>query len=79
MKIDDVVVHFASPEDLIIHKIIAGRPRDLEDIRNILVKNPGIDRDYILYWLNEFELSLNQPFKQRFEKLWEETQSKAEE
>ncbi|MCX7699063.1 MAG: nucleotidyltransferase [Candidatus Goldbacteria bacterium] len=30
-----IKVSFASPEDLIIHKIFAGRPRDIEDIKNI--------------------------------------------
>ena len=50
-------VSFASPEDLIIHKIFAGRSRDLEDIRNIILKNPKIDFSYIRSWLNEFDSS----------------------
>ena len=50
-------VAFASPEDLIIHKIFAGRPRDMEDVRFIIIKNPGIDRKYIRNWLKEFEVS----------------------
>src|SRR5215472_15466543 len=32
-------VCFASVEDLIIHKIFAGRPREVEDARNILLKH----------------------------------------
>ncbi len=31
-------VKFASPEDVIIHKMIASRAIDLEDVRNILIK-----------------------------------------
>ena len=50
-------VAFASLEDLIIHKIFAGRPRDLEDVKSVIVKNPGIDSKYIRNWLKEFEVS----------------------
>jgi len=50
-------VMFASAEDVIIHKIFAGRPIDLEDVRSILLKNPDLDRDYIEKWLIEFEKS----------------------
>jgi hypothetical protein len=47
-------VCFAAPEDVIIHKIVAGRPRDMEDIRGILLKIPDIDITYIRQWLNDF-------------------------
>lgn len=50
-------VSFASLEDLIIHKIFAGRPRDLEDVKSIIIKNTGIDSKYIRNWLKEFEVS----------------------
>ena len=36
VKMLDTYVNFASLEDLVIHKIIAGRPRDLEDAETIL-------------------------------------------
>jgi len=48
-------VSFASPEDLIIHKVFAGRSRDLEDIRTIVLKNPELDIEYINKWLKEFD------------------------
>ena len=51
----DQDICFASPEDVIIHKIFAGRPRDVEDARTILVKNPGIDVSYIRNCLKEFD------------------------
>jgi predicted nucleotidyltransferase len=48
-------VSFARVEDLIIHKIFAGRPRDVEDVRIILLKNRDIDTRYIEKWLMEFD------------------------
>ncbi len=53
----DQKVNFASPEDLIIHKIFAGRPRDREDVRTVLLKNPDVDLQYIREWLKEFDES----------------------
>lgn len=52
-------VYFASPEDIIIHKIFAGRQRDLEDVRKIILKNPDIDTKYIRGWLKEFDEASN--------------------
>ncbi len=61
---------FASPEDLIIHKIFAGRPRDLEDVRIILIKNTDIDLGYIRKWLKAFdEASDIKEFLKNFEEI----------
>jgi predicted nucleotidyltransferase len=49
-------VCFASCEDVIIHKMLAGRAVDEEDIRSILVKNRSkIDLGYVRKWLGQFE------------------------
>jgi len=69
VKIGRTIVTFASLEDVVIHKVISGRPRDLEDIRSILVKNPKYDSDYISGWLKEFDQSLNQNFLETFRKM----------
>jgi predicted nucleotidyltransferase len=69
VKMGGAHVRFASPEDVIIHKMIAGRPRDLEDARTILIKNPDVDRRYIRDWLKQFEESLDTPFLARFDEL----------
>ncbi len=55
-------VKFGSLEDVVIHKLIAGRPRDIEDVKSILLKNPGYDSNYIETWLKDFEDSLGQSF-----------------
>ena len=62
-------VMFASAEDVIIHKIFAGRPRDLEDVRSILLKNPRLDKMYVKNWLSEFEKS---PEKKGLVRLFED-------
>lgn len=67
------VLRFASAEDLIIHKIIAGRPRDLEDVKGILLKNKGLDKDYILRWLKDFAVSLEKDFIVSFKSIDLET------
>jgi len=60
IKILNQEVSFASVEDVIIHKIFAGRPRDIEDIKFILIKNRDIDTEYIKRWLKEFDASLGE-------------------
>lgn len=48
-------VKFATCEDLIIHKMVAGRAIDEEDVKSILIKNSDtIDLKYIEKWLLEF-------------------------
>jgi Nucleotidyltransferase of unknown function (DUF6036) len=62
-----VEVRFASPEDVVVHKVIAGRPRDLEDARTIVLKTPNLDREYIQDWLARFQDALGEPFLARWE------------
>lgn len=48
-------VRFASCEDLIIHKMFAGRGRDLEDIRGLLSRTKdSLNIKYINKWLTSF-------------------------
>jgi predicted nucleotidyltransferase len=65
----ETTVNFASLEDVVIHKIIAGRGRDIEDVRSILLKNPAYDTDYITRWLKEFDQSLQEDYLRVFHQI----------
>ena len=55
VEIGGAKVPFASAEDLIIHKLFAGRPRDLEDAAGVVRrKGPELDWGYMRRWANEF-------------------------
>lgn len=48
-------VPFATAEDLILHKLFAGRPRDLEDVEGVVSrKGSDLDWDYLATWAEEF-------------------------
>lgn len=74
VKVGDTRVMFASAEDIIIQKVIAGRPRDLEDVKIILAKNPEMDITYIHSWLKQFSESLAQPFLKTFDEIHRQIQ-----
>ena len=66
--VESYSVRFASPEDVVIHKILAGRARDLEDVRSILRKQ-RVDVSYIRQWLHEFDAALDGQFVTRFDEI----------
>lgn len=48
-------INVLSAEDLIIHKCVAGRPRDIEDVERVLLRQRiKLDLRYIRNWLREF-------------------------
>ena len=51
----------ATPEDLIIMKAVAHRPRDLGDIEAVLDAHPKLDRQRIRRWVREFSMALGMP------------------
>ena len=53
IKLGNSIVRFASLEDIVIHKVIAGRARDFEDVKSILLKNPKYDLVSLLSKITE--------------------------
>lgn len=54
-RLGKIAIKFASLEDVMIHKLIAGRPIDIEDVRVLMEKHrPHIDMPYVQKWLEEF-------------------------
>jgi len=51
-----IPVNLVSAEDLIIHKCVAGRARDVEDVESILIRQKlALHFRYIRKWLKAFE------------------------
>jgi hypothetical protein len=65
-------VRLCSPEDLIIHKALAGRAQDVLDIEGIVARHgAALDVSYIRSWLGELASVADEPeVAQRFERLW---------
>jgi len=72
IKFGKIEVKFAALEDVVIHKIVAERARDIEDIKSILLKNPDYDDHYIEKRLGEFDKSLDENFREKFKILVEQ-------
>ena len=55
-KIGSLKARFVTPEDLIIHKIASDRPRDIEDVKGILIRQKRkLDMKYIYNWLRAID------------------------
>lgn len=50
-----------TPEDLIILKAVAHRPKDLLDIDTVFASHPELDKERILYWVKQFAEALEMP------------------
>jgi hypothetical protein len=64
--IGPISVRLPTPEDLIIFKAVAHRPKDLLDIQAIIESHPDLDRERIRGWVTEFAQALEMP------ELWED-------
>jgi hypothetical protein len=71
VELEGAKVSFAAAEDVVIHKLVAGRPRDLEDVRGIMAKTSGLDRVYVERWLRAFDRILDRDISTVFRRLIE--------
>lgn len=62
-------IRLPTPEDLIILKAVAHRPKDLQDIRDLTNKYPALDRQRIERWVRDFGETLDEP------ELWKEIET----
>jgi hypothetical protein len=67
MRLGERVVQVCSPEDLIVHKIISERPRDLDDVRGIIqTQGASLDRSYLDPLVHGLAVDLERPDIQEF-------------
>lgn len=60
-EVGRISVPLPCPEDLIIMKALAARPRDGADIEGVLTTHPNVDRTRILSQVSEFASALDMP------------------
>lgn len=65
-QVGSFAIRLPTPEDLIIFKAVAHRPKDLLDIQAIIASHTDLDRERIERWVREFAQFLETP------ELWED-------
>lgn len=53
-------IPFITAENLIVTKVLANRPKDLQDIRELLARRPALDHDQVERLLSQLETALGQ-------------------
>ncbi len=66
VNLGNIKLRLPTPEDLIIMKAVAHRPKDLGDIQAIASSHADLDHKRICFWLEQFAELLDKP------DLWEE-------
>jgi predicted nucleotidyltransferase len=56
-----IKLRLPTPEDLIIMKAVAHRPKDMSDIQAIAASHPDLDKERIRSWLEQFGEALDLP------------------
>ena len=65
-QVGPLALRLPSPEDLVILKAVAHRPKDIEDIRAIVEMHTGLDWNRIETWVRQFAEVLEAP------EIWED-------
>ena len=61
VEVGDLTLRLPTPEDLIIMKAVAARPKDLVDIESLIEANPNLDLKRIRRTVQEFSSALDMP------------------
>lgn len=69
IQVEGTKVQYASPEDIVIHKLVAGRPVDIQDAKSILNVQRSIDKEYINKWLKEYSGIVGRDLQREFQSI----------
>jgi len=61
VDVGPVELRLPTPEDLIILKAVAHRPKDMADIQAIAASHPNLDKERIRSWVEQFGEALDLP------------------
>lgn len=61
ISVGNLQLRLPTPEDLIIMKAVAHRPKDLADIQAIAACHPNLDKERICFWVEQFGAALDFP------------------
>jgi predicted nucleotidyltransferase len=61
VDIGSIQLRLPTPEDLIIMKAVAHRPKDLDDIQAIANSHPNLNKERIRFWVDQFGEALDMP------------------
>jgi hypothetical protein len=60
-QVGNLTIRLPTPEDLIIFKAVAHRPKDILDIQAIVSSHTDLDIDRIRFWIQQFGHALEMP------------------
>lgn len=73
IKVGRTKAQFATPEDVIIQKIVAGRPVDIADAKSILAAQPSIDKEYVTKWIKKYANIVGRDLVKEFQNIDRQT------